>query len=112
MHSIRRHLVWLVVAVVGAFALATVALTRGESVNALWVVAAAICTYLIAYRYYSLFIADKVLGLDGNRKTPAHRHNDGLDYVPTDKNVLFGHHFAAIAGAKWWPNSTFLSVGT
>jgi len=99
MHSIRRHLVWLVVAVVGAFALGTVALTRGESVNALWVVAAAICTYLIAYRYYSLFIADKVLGLDGNRKTPAHRHNDGLDYVPTDKNVLFGHHFAAIAGA-------------
>ena len=90
MHSIRRHLVWLVVAVVGAFALGTVALTRGESVNALWVVAAAICTYLIAYRYYSLFIADKVLGLDGNRKTPAHRHNDGLDYVPTDKNVLFG----------------------
>ncbi|MBB3641368.1 carbon starvation CstA family protein [Variovorax atrisoli] len=99
MHSIRRHLVWLVVAVVGAFALGTVALTRGESVNALWVVAAAICTYLIAYRYYSLFIADKVLGLDGSRKTPAHRHNDGLDYVPTDKNVLFGHHFAAIAGA-------------
>ncbi|MGJ7611962.1 MULTISPECIES: carbon starvation CstA family protein [unclassified Variovorax] len=99
MHSIRRHLVWLVVAVVGAFALGTVALTRGESVNALWVVAAAICTYLIAYRYYSLFIAEKVLGLDGNRKTPAHRHNDGLDYVPTDKNVLFGHHFAAIAGA-------------
>ena len=99
MHSIRRHLVWLVVAVVGAFALGTVALTRGESVNALWVVTAAICTYLIAYRYYSLFIAEKVLGLDGNRKTPAHRHNDGLDYVPTDKNVLFGHHFAAIAGA-------------
>ncbi len=99
MHSIRRHLVWLVVAVVGAFALGTVALSRGEAVNALWMVVAAICTYLIAYRYYSLFIADKVLGLDGNRKTPAHRHNDGLDYVPTDKNVLFGHHFAAIAGA-------------
>ena len=87
MHSIRRHLVWLVVAVAGAFALGTVALTRGESVNALWVVTAAVCTYLIAYRYYSLFIAEKVLGLDGNRKTPAHRHNDGLDYVPTDKNV-------------------------
>ena len=99
MHSIRRHLVWLVVAVIGAFALGTVALARGEAINALWVVVAAICTYLIAYRYYSLFIADRVLGLDGNRKTPAHRHNDGLDYVPTDKNVLFGHHFAAIAGA-------------
>ncbi|MBT2324160.1 carbon starvation protein A [Variovorax paradoxus] len=99
MHSIRRHLVWLVVAVIGAFALGTVALARGEAINALWVVVAALCTYLIAYRYYSLFIADRVLGLDGNRKTPAHRHNDGLDYVPTDKNVLFGHHFAAIAGA-------------
>lgn len=99
MHSIRRHLVWLVVAMVGAFALGTVALTRGESINALWVVTAAICTYLIAYRYYSLFIANTVLGLDGSRKTPAHRHNDGMDYVPTDKNVLFGHHFAAIAGA-------------
>jgi len=99
MHSIRRHLVWLVVAVIGAFALGTVALARGEAISALWVVVAALCTYLIAYRYYSLFIADRVLGLDGNRKTPAHRHNDGLDYVPTDKNVLFGHHFAAIAGA-------------
>ncbi|MDM0109079.1 carbon starvation CstA family protein [Variovorax sp. J22R24] len=99
MQSIRRHLVWLVVAVIGAFALGTVALARGESINALWVVVAALCTYLIAYRYYSLFIADTVLGLDGGRRTPAHRHNDGLDYVPTDKNVLFGHHFAAIAGA-------------
>ncbi|MDN8615959.1 carbon starvation CstA family protein [Variovorax ginsengisoli] len=99
MHSIRRHLVWLIVAVVGAFALGTVALSRGESINALWIVVAAICTYLIAYRYYSLFIATRVLGLDGNRKTPAHKYNDGLDYVPTDKNVLFGHHFAAIAGA-------------
>ena len=99
MHSIRRHLVWLVVAVVGAFALGTVALTRGESVNALWVVTAAICTYLIAYRYYSLFIANKVLGLDAKRQTPAWKYNDGLDYVPTNKHVLYGHHFAAIAGA-------------
>ncbi|GAA4338956.1 carbon starvation CstA family protein [Variovorax defluvii] len=99
MHTIRRHLVWLVVAIAGGFALGTVALARGEAISALWVVAAALCTYLIAYRYYSLFIADRVLGLDGKRMTPAHRHNDGLDYVPTDKNVLFGHHFAAIAGA-------------
>jgi carbon starvation protein len=99
MQTLRRHLVWLVVAVVGAFALGTVALSRGESINALWIVVAAICTYLIAYRYYSLFIAERVLGLDASRMTPAHRHNDGLDYVPTDKRVLFGHHFAAIAGA-------------
>lgn len=99
MQSIRRHLVWLVIAIVGAFALGTVALSRGEAISALWIVVAAVCVYLIAYRYYSLFIADKVLGLDARRQTPAHRHNDGLDYVPTDKNVLFGHHFAAIAGA-------------
>ena len=99
MHSFRRHLVWFVVAVAGAFALGTVALARGEAINALWIVVAAICTYLIAYRYYSLFIATRVLGLDASRQTPAHRHDDGLDYVPTDRNVLFGHHFAAIAGA-------------
>ncbi|MDM0112739.1 carbon starvation CstA family protein [Variovorax sp. J22R133] len=99
MQVIRRHLIWLIVAVVGACALGTVALSRGESINALWIVVAAICVYLIAYRYYSLFIANTVLGVDPKRKTPAHRHNDGLDYVPTDRNVLFGHHFAAIAGA-------------
>jgi hypothetical protein len=63
------------------------------------VVVAAVCVYLIAYRYYSLFIATRVLELDPRRKTPAFRHNDGLDYVPTNKYVLFGHHFAAIAGA-------------
>ncbi|MGF6525390.1 carbon starvation CstA family protein [Variovorax sp. PvP013] len=99
MPSIRRHLVWFLVAIAGAFSLGTVALSRGEAISALWIVVAAMCVYLIAYRYYSLFIADRVLGLDPSRKTPAHRHNDGLDYVPTDKNVLFGHHFAAIAGA-------------
>ena len=99
MPSIRRHLVWFLVAIAGAFSLGTVALARGEAISALWIVVAAVCVYLIAYRYYSLFIAERVLGLDPGRKTPAHRHNDGLDYVPTDKNVLFGHHFAAIAGA-------------
>ena len=99
MHNIGRHLPWLVIAVLGAFALGTVALSRGEAINALWIVVAAICVYLIAFRYYSLFIANTVLGVDPKRKTPAHRHNDGLDYVPTDQKVLFGHHFAAIAGA-------------
>ncbi|PND39697.1 carbon starvation protein A [Paucibacter aquatile] len=97
--NIRRHLGWLLVAVLGAFALATVALGRGEAVSALWVVVAAICVYLIAYRYYSLFIASRVLELDPRRQTPAWRHNDGLDYVPTNQYVLYGHHFAAIAGA-------------
>ncbi len=99
MQVLGRHLVWLIVALLGAGALAAVALGRGEAVSALWVVVAAVCVYLIAYRYYSLFLATKVLGLDGRRMTPAWRHNDGLDYVPTHKYVLYGHHFAAIAGA-------------
>ncbi len=99
MSSLRRHLPWLLVALLGAFGLATVALARGETVSALWIVVAAVCTYLIAYRYYSLFLADKVFGLDPRRQTPAWAHNDGLDYVPTNKFVLYGHHFAAIAGA-------------
>jgi carbon starvation protein len=99
MQVVRRHLPWLIVGILGAFALATVALARGEAVSALWVVVAAVCLYLITYRYYSLFIATRVLRLDPNRPTPAMRHNDGLDYVPTNRYVLFGHHFAAIAGA-------------
>ncbi|MGQ3001989.1 MAG: carbon starvation CstA family protein [Hydrogenophaga sp.] len=99
MSGLGRHLGWFFVAVLGAFALAAVALGRGEAVSALWVVVASVCVYLIAYRYYSLFLATKVLGLDATRMTPAWRHNDGLDYVPTHKYVLYGHHFAAIAGA-------------
>lgn len=97
--GLGQHMVWLGVAILGAFALGTVALSRGETVNALWMVIAAVCVYLIAYRYYSRFIADKVFMLDRTRMTPAWKYNDGLDYVPTNKHVLFGHHFAAIAGA-------------
>jgi carbon starvation protein len=92
-------LAWLALALLGAAAFAVIALARGETVNALWLVTAAICTYLLAYRFYSTFIASTVLGLDPARVTPARAHNDGLDYVPTNKYVLFGHHFAAIAGA-------------
>ncbi|WP_027475989.1 carbon starvation CstA family protein [Curvibacter gracilis] len=99
MEFLKRHLPWLAVALLGTWGLATLALSRGEAVSATWLVMAAICVYLIAYRYYSLFIANKVLGLDATRNTPAWRHNDGLDFVPTHKYVLFGHHFAAIAGA-------------
>ncbi|GLK81181.1 carbon starvation CstA family protein [Methylopila turkensis] len=99
MTAARSHLPWIALGLIGAFALATVALHRGESIGALWIVVAAVCTYLVAYRYYSLFIAEKVLRLDPSYATPAVRLNDGLDYVPTNKNVLFGHHFAAIAGA-------------
>ncbi|CCG42231.1 carbon starvation CstA family protein [Magnetospirillum molischianum] len=92
-------LMWLATALIGAFALGVVALERGESVNAIWLVIAAVCTYFIAYRFYGLFIGYKVMGLDPARVTPAVRYNDGLDYVPTNRYVLFGHHFAAIAGA-------------
>ena len=87
------------ISALGAFSLGTVALHRGETINALWLVTASVCVYLVAYRFYSQFIAEKALGLDDSRVTPAVRRNDGLDYVPTDKWVLFGHHFAAIAGA-------------
>ncbi|KAF1686131.1 carbon starvation protein A [Pseudoxanthomonas broegbernensis] len=90
---------WAALALLGAFCLGTIALRRGEQINALWIVVAAVSIYLVAYRYYALFIADRVLGLDASRATPAMLNNDGLDYVPTNKHVLFGHHFAAIAGA-------------
>ena len=90
---------WALLALLGAFCLGTLALRRGEQINALWIVVAAVSIYLVAYRYYSLFIATKVMGLDPTRATPAVLRNDGLDFVPTNKHVLFGHHFAAIAGA-------------
>ena len=96
---LRSWLIWGLIAIAGAWALGVIALQRGESINAVWLIVAAVCVYLIAYRFYSKFIAEKVLELDASRMTPAWRHNDGMDYVPTDKYVLFGHHFAAIAGA-------------
>jgi carbon starvation protein len=97
--SIQKKLLWVAVAVLGAVALGIVALKRGEPVNAMWLVIAALCIYAIAYRFYGLFIANRVLGVNATRQTPAYRHNDGLDYVPTNQYVLYGHHFAAIAGA-------------
>ena len=99
MKRLSSQLGWAALSVFGAASLAFVALKRGESINAVWIVAAAVCVYLIAYRFYSHFIANRVLGLDAKRQTPAYKFNDGLDYVPTNKFVLFGHHFAAIAGA-------------
>ena len=86
-------------AMVGAASLSVVAVSRGEAVNALWIVVAAACSFLVAYRYYALYIARNVMRLDPSRPTPAIRRADGLDYVATDRTVLFGHHFAAIAGA-------------
>ncbi len=99
MRNIASHFVWVLVAVAGAFGLGVIALHNGEKINALWILVVAVSVYLIAYRFYSRFIARRVLRLDATRMTPAWRHNDGLDYVPTNKYVLFGHHFAAIAGA-------------
>ena len=97
--TLTSKIIWLLVAIVGAVSFGILALSRGEHVNAIWLVLAAGCIYSFAYRFYSLFIANKVFELDERRLTPSHRLNDGLDYVPTNKSVLFGHHFAAIAGA-------------
>src|SRR3974377_765362 len=97
--GVQRALLWIAIAVIGAGSLCVVALCRGATISGAWVVISALCVYLLAFRFYALFVANKVLGIDPSRQTPAYRHNDGLDYVPTNKYVLFGHHFAAIAGA-------------
>jgi carbon starvation protein len=97
--SPASKILWVAIAIVGAWCLGVVALRRGEPINAIWLVAASIAVFLIGYRFYSRFIDRHVLQLDPSRATPAVLHNDGLDYVPTDKWVVFGHHFAAIAGA-------------
>ena len=99
MPILLKKLFWLALAALAAGCLGVLALHRGESINAAWVIGATVAIQMIGYRFYSRFIADKVLGLDGSRSTPALRRNDGLDYVPTDRWVVFGHHFAAIAGA-------------
>ncbi|WP_427791485.1 carbon starvation CstA family protein [Brevundimonas diminuta] len=99
MGKLRTALIFGAIAILGAVALGVIALHQGESISAVWIVVAALCVYAIAYRFYARYLAGKVLGLNARRPTPAVRHNDGLDYVPTPRNVLFGHHFAAIAGA-------------
>ncbi len=97
--SIQKKVIWAAIIALGAVSLAIIALMRGEPINAAWLVVAAACVHLVGYRFYGLFIANKVLGVNAARQTPAYRRNDGLDYVPTNRYVLFGHHFAAIAGA-------------
>jgi carbon starvation protein len=98
MRRLVSSLLWLLVALAGAGALSAIALSRGEPVNGLFFVVGAGCTYLVAYRFYSAFLAAKVLALDGTRATPAERLDDGRDFVPTNRWVVLGHHFAAIAG--------------
>jgi carbon starvation protein len=96
--KIGRILIWLAVAAAGALALATIALRRHEPISAMWLVVAAVCSYALGYRFYSKFVAAKVLALDAMRATPAERLENGRDFVRTNKYVVFGHHFAAIAG--------------
>ena len=98
MRRIVSLLIWVTVAVAGATAFARLALGRGETINAAWLLTAALCSYAIAYRFYSRFIAARVFALDDTRPTPAHRLADGRDFVPTNRWIAFGHHFAAIAG--------------
>ncbi len=97
--SVRSVVVWVAVALVGAVAWTVLALSRGETVSALWILFAALCSYAIAYRFYARFIAYRVLRVDDRRATPAERLHNGIDFDVTDRRVLFGHHFAAIAGA-------------
>ncbi|HTT68445.1 MAG TPA: carbon starvation CstA family protein [Gemmatimonadales bacterium] len=99
MHRLLSSVVWIAIAALGATAFAILALTRGESISAAWILAAGVASYVIAYRFYARFLALRVFALDDRRATPAERLDNGRDFVPTNKWVLYGHHFAAIAGA-------------
>src|SRR6202171_2763751 len=92
------HIIWGIVSIVGALCLAAIAIYRGEPINSMWIVVAAACTYMVGFRFYAKFIAAKVMVLNDQRATPAERLRDGLDFEPTNKWIVFGHHFAAIAG--------------
>jgi carbon starvation protein len=92
----RSIVIWTAVAIVGAVSWGIIALVRGEQISAAWLIFAALASYAIAYRFYARFIARKVLEVDANRATPAERLDNGIDYQPTDRRVLYGHHFAAI----------------
>jgi carbon starvation protein len=98
MKKLLKRLVWMMVVLIGSVAVAGIALHRGEHINSLWFIAAALCVYAVSYRFYAAFIATKVLVVDSSRILPAERLNNGRDFIPTNKWVVFGHHFAAIAG--------------
>ena len=109
--NIWKKLLWIAVSALGLMALAVLGLSRGEQINALWIVTAGLCTFAVSYRFYSKWLATKVLVLNDERATPAVAHEDGKDFVPTNRWMVFGHHFAAIAGpARWsdrsWPRSS------
>ncbi|MGZ8096802.1 MAG: carbon starvation CstA family protein, partial [Methylosarcina sp.] len=98
MSTLLKNLLWVALAIAGAAAVGGLALHRGESINALWFVTAAFCIYALAYRFYAAWVAATVLAIDSTRATPAERLDNGRDFVPTNKWIVFGHHFAAIAG--------------
>jgi carbon starvation protein len=98
MNKLLAHAIWAAIAVAAAFCLGAIALNRGESINSFWLVSASVCTYLVGFRFYAKFIAARVMALDDTRATPAERLRDGHDFEPTNKWIVFGHHFAAIAG--------------
>jgi len=98
MKKILAHTLWAAIAIAAAFFLAGIAIDHGEPVNSFWLVLAAVCTYLVGFRFYAKFIAVRVMALNDQRATPAERLRDGLDFEPTNKWIVFGHHFAAIAG--------------
>src|SRR5512134_630325 len=98
MRRILGNAAWAAVSIAAAFFLGSIALDRGEAINSMWLVLAAVCTYLVGFRFYAKFIAAKVLVFDNNRATPAERLRNGHDFEPTNKWILLGHHFAAIAG--------------
>jgi carbon starvation protein len=99
MNRVFSALIWIAIAATGAGALALLALSRGETISAAWIIVAGVCCYAVAYRFYARFIATRIFGLDPRRATPAERLDNGRDYVPTGRWVLYGHHFSAISGA-------------
>src|SRR3989475_2248815 len=99
MKKILGHVLWAAIAVLAALCLAAIALSRNEHINSFWLVVASACTYLVGFRFYAKFLSARVMGLDDKRATPAERLRDGHDFEPTTKSIVFGRHFAAIAGA-------------
>ena len=95
----KKIIIWSAIALLGGVAWVMIAIVRGETINAVWFVFASVCSYLIAFRFYSKLVERKITRPDDTRATPAEYKENGLDYLPTDRRVLFGHHFAAIAGA-------------
>src|SRR5436190_8625477 len=99
MGRLLTAIMWIAVAALGAAGFAVIALQRGETISAAWILVAGVCTYLVAYRFYARFIATRIFALDPQRATPAERLNNGRDYHPTNRWIAYGHHFAAISGA-------------